>query len=153
MKGGLAIVLACLALAPLSTASQAALRRGHPAAADGTKRRSPEKQFPVDATWILQTMNGKPVTGEPPSFRIDSALRGSGFSGCNSFSTTLYPIRDQKLAAGAIALTRKTCDKAVMSTERSFLVGLHSLPRWDLRPDGDLTVTGASGPMVFRRGL
>lgn len=153
MTGGRVLAIALLALTCPGIVAEAAPRIRRPAPTAEPKRGAPEQSFPTDTTWVLQSLNGKPVTGEAPSFRIDSALRGSGFSGCNTFSMALYPIRGQKLASGAIAMTRKTCDKAVMATERNFLIGLHSLPRWDLRVDGDLTVTGASGPMVLRRGL
>lgn len=112
-----------------------------------------EQTFPIGATWVLQSIDGKPTEGEAPSFRIDDALRGTGFAGCNSFSMTLYPIKGQKLAAGAIAVTRKACDKPVLATERSFLIGLHSLPTWALSESGDLSLKGATGVMLFRRGI
>jgi heat shock protein HslJ len=113
----------------------------------------PEKNFPLGAIWVLQTIGGKPVSGDAPSFSIDEQLRATGFGGCNSFSLTMYPMRDQKLAAGAVAMTHKACAPPVMALEHSFLVGLHSMPKWDVSPEGTLTVTGATGTMTFRRGV
>ena len=112
-----------------------------------------EQQFPFGATWILDNIDGKPVAGDTPSFMVDDKLRATGFGGCNTFSMALYPIKEQKLAAGAIATTRKQCGKPVDDLERSMLVGLHSLPTWKLEPNGDLTVKGQTSTMRFRRGL
>ena len=67
---------------------------------------------------------------------------------------SLYPIKEQKLAAGSIAMTRKTCNKDVDDTEHTILVTLHSLPKWHLEPNGDLTVTAQNGAVMrFKRGL
>jgi heat shock protein HslJ len=114
-----------------------------------------EQQFPFGATWILSEIGGKPVSGDAPSFTLDDKLRAVGFGGCNTFSMALYPIREQKLAAGAIALTRKSCGKELDDNEHTMLVTLHSLPKWHLEPNGDLTVTAANSttPMRFKRGL
>jgi heat shock protein HslJ len=112
-----------------------------------------EQQFPFGATWILTDVDGKPVGGDAPSFSLDDKLRATGFGGCNTFSMALYPIKGQKLAAGAIASLRKTCGKPIDELEHNVLVGLHSLPVWHLEPNGDLTVKGATGMMHFRRGL
>ena len=113
-----------------------------------------EQQFPFGATWILSEMNGKPVSGDAPSFNLDDKLRATGFGGCNTFSMALYPIKEQKLAAGSIAMTKKTCGKELEDVEHNMLVSLHSLPKWHLEPNGDLTVTGQNNSVMrFRRGL
>lgn len=113
-----------------------------------------EQQFPFGATWILSDVAGKSVTGDAPSFNLDDKLRATGFGGCNTFSMALYPIKEQKLAAGSIAMTRKTCSKDIDDTEHNMLVTLHSLPKWHLEPNGDLTVTAQNGSVMrFRRGL
>jgi heat shock protein HslJ len=113
-----------------------------------------EQQFPYGATWILSEIGGRPVSGDAPSFDLDDKLRATGFGGCNTFSMALYPIREQKLAAGSIAMTKKTCGKDLDETEKSMLVTLHSLPKWHLESNGDLTVTGPNGAVLkFKRGL
>lgn len=114
-----------------------------------------EQQFPFGATWILSEIGGKSVSGDAPSFSLDDKLRAVGFGGCNTFSMALYPIREQKLAAGAIAVTRKSCGKDLDETEHNMLVTLHSLPKWHLEPNGDLTVVAANSttPLRFKRGL
>lgn len=112
-----------------------------------------EQQFPYGASWILSDVNGKPQSGDAPSFNLDDKLRATGFGGCNTFSMALYPIKDQKLAAGSIALTKKTCGKDTDELERTMLVGLHSLPKWHLEPNGDLTLSVQNIVLRFRRGL
>ena len=112
-----------------------------------------EQQFPFGATWVLTDIDGKTVSGDAPSFTLDDKLRATGFGGCNTFSLALYPIKDQKLAAGSIATLRKSCGKPADDLERSILLGLHSMPTWHLEPTGDLTVKGQTGTMRFRRGL
>jgi heat shock protein HslJ len=112
-----------------------------------------EQQFPFGSTWLLDSIDGKPMSGDVPSFRLDDKLRATGFGGCNSFSMAFYPIKGQKLAAGAIATTKKSCGKPIDDTERTVLVGLHSLPTWHLESNGDLTVKGQTGTMLFHRGL
>jgi heat shock protein HslJ len=149
----LTVIVACLLAATAAEAQSLHGRHQKPDAPAAPAPATQEKNFPLNNTWILQSINGKPVVGEPPTFQLDSTLRASGFSGCNTFSMILYPIKDQKLAGGAIALTHRTCDKDVMLAEHNFLVGLHSLPKWDSTPNGDLVITGATGAMLFRRGI
>ena len=111
-----------------------------------------EQQFPFGANWTLVDIDGRPPAGDQPSFTLDDKLRAIGFGGCNTFSMALYPIKGQKLAAGSIAATRKTCGKPIDDGERAFLIGIHSLPTWHLEPNGDLTLKGQNA-MRFRRGL
>src|SRR5438309_2338614 len=47
-----------------------------------------DKEFPTKATWNLKEINGKPPAGEA-SLTIDGALRGTGVSGCNTWSATI----------------------------------------------------------------
>jgi heat shock protein HslJ len=112
-----------------------------------------QKNFPLDQTWSLKEINGKPVQpGLDPSLKIDGNLRGSGFTGCNSWSATLYPIENQHLLVGPYALTKKQCAKDVMATEFGFLTGLTAKPTWDL-VNGDLVIKGPRGSMRFARSL
>ena len=146
------LLLACCALLPVAAHARVRQQKTEPDASS-LAHRSPEKVFPLDTTWVLASLNGRPVPGEAPSFVVSGQLRATGFSGCNSFSMTLYPVKDQKLAAGAVAITRKSCDKAVMASEHAFLVGLHSMPKWDLSMDGTLSLKTLVGTMAFRRGV
>ena len=86
------------------------------------------------------------------SLKIDSALRGSGFAGCNSWSATMYPVKDQHLAVGPYALTKKQCDKDTMAIEFGFLSALLGSPTWDL-VNGDLVIKGPRGAMRLVRSL
>ncbi len=112
-----------------------------------------QKNFPLDQTWQLRELNGKPVSSDlDVSLKIDSAYRGSGFTGCNSWSATLYPIKDQHLLIGPWALTKKQCDKDTMALEVSFLTGLQGQPTWDL-VNGELVIKGPRGEMRLARSL
>jgi heat shock protein HslJ len=110
-----------------------------------------DKEFPTKATWNLKEINGKPPAGEA-SLTIDGALRGTGVSGCNTWSATIYPVRGQKLAMGPVIMTKKTCDPQMMTFEKEYLTILHSGPTWDQNGD-TLTVKGATGSLVFARSL
>jgi heat shock protein HslJ len=112
-----------------------------------------QKNFPIDQTWQLRELNGKPVSADlDVSLKIDGAYRGSGFTGCNSWSATLYPVKDQHLLIGPWALTKKQCDKDTMALEFSFLSGLQGQPTWDL-VNGELVIKGPRGQMRLVRSL
>jgi heat shock protein HslJ len=112
-----------------------------------------QKNFPLDQTWSLRELNGKPVPpGSDVSLKIDGSLRGSGFTGCNSWSATLYPVKDQHLAVGPYALTKKQCAKDVMQLELGFLSALVGSPTWDL-VNGDLVIKGPRGALRLARSL
>src|SRR5208282_6944519 len=112
-----------------------------------------QKNFPLDQTWSLRELNGKPVpAGVDVSLKIDGTLRGSGYTGCNSWSATMYPVKDQHLAVGPYALTKKQCDKDLMALEAGFLTGLLGSPEWDL-VNGDLVIKGPRGSMRLARSL
>ena len=112
-----------------------------------------QKNFPLDQTWQLKELNGKPVPADlDVSLKIDGALRGSGFTGCNSWSATMYPIKDQHLAVGPYALTKKQCDKDTMAIEFGFLTALLAQPSWDL-VNGELVIKGPRGSMRLARSL
>ena len=147
------VLLAALALMVAGATPARAFPHHRRQEAAPEARRSPEKTFPLGTIWVLQSIDGKPVTGDAPSFKIDSALRASGFAGCNTFSMTLYPVKDQKLAAGGIALTRNVCDAGTMAREHTMLLALHSLPKWDLAVDGTLSVRNGATLLVFRNGI
>ncbi len=101
----------------------------------------------------MRELNGKPVSSDLDiSLKIDSAFRGSGFTGCNSWSATLYPVQNQHLLIGPWALTKKQCDKDTMALEASFLTGLQGQPTWDL-VNGELVIKGARGEMRLARSL
>lgn len=112
-----------------------------------------QKSFPLDQTWSLRELNGKPIPSSlDVSLKIDGALHGTGFAGCNSWSAVMYPVKDQHLAVGQYALTKKQCDKETMAIEVGFLSGLLGGPAWDL-VNGDLVIQGPRGKMRLVRSL
>jgi heat shock protein HslJ len=112
-----------------------------------------QKNFPLDQTWSLRELNGKPVPpGLDVSLKVDGALHGSGFAGCNSWSAVIYPIKDQHLAVGGVALTKKQCDKDTMAIEVGFLTALLGEPAWDL-VNSELVIKGPRGALRLVRSL
>jgi len=112
-----------------------------------------QKNFPLDQTWSLRELNGKPVpAGLDVSLKIDGALRGTGFTGCNTWSATMYPVKDQHLLVGPYALTKKQCDKDTTAIEVGFLTALLAQPSWDL-VNGELVIKGARGSLRLVRSL
>ncbi|MDE2578170.1 MAG: META domain-containing protein [Hyphomicrobiales bacterium] len=121
-----------------------------------TEQKEPEKAayetpFPTKMNWTLSTINGKRAPAEA-TLNIDENLRGTGVSGCNSWSAALYPIRGHRLAMGPVAITKKTCGKEIDGFERQYLTILHSGPHWDLQ-GSTLTVKVQNQTLVFNRGL
>jgi heat shock protein HslJ len=111
-----------------------------------------EKQFPLGSSWTAVSLNGRSLGGERPSIQLDDQLRAKGFAGCNSYSATAFPLRQQAFAVGPIAVTRRACDAASMATERSFLVALRTSQQWDL-VGGQLILRGQNGEIRFDRAL
>ena len=111
-----------------------------------------EKQYPLGAAWTAVSQNGKSFPGERPTLTIDDTLRAKGFAGCNTFSATAYPLREQGLAVGPVAVTRRSCEAGLNASERSFLVALRGARKWDL-VQGQLVLSGAAGELRFERAL
>jgi heat shock protein HslJ len=112
-----------------------------------------QKSFPLDQSWSLRELNGKPVPATlDVSLKVDAALHGSGFAGCNSWSAVIYPIKGQHLAVGQYALTKNKCDKDVTAIEVGFLSALLGGPAWDL-VNGDLVIKGPRGALRMVRSL
>ncbi|MCU4178918.1 META domain-containing protein [Bosea sp. BH3] len=111
-----------------------------------------EKTFPLGASWSVVQFNGKPVYDRRATLLIDQNLRGTGFGGCNTFSASAYPLRQQGLAVGPIAVTKRACDKGAQEFERAFLMALRATNKWDL-VNGRLLLKGASGEVTLSRSL
>ncbi len=113
-----------------------------------------EKRFPMGASWTAVSLNGKPFNGaERPSFTITEQYRATGFGGCNPFSATAYPLREQHLAVGPIAFTKRQCDKSLMALEQAFFVALRTAAVWDIIDGGTLVVKSQAGELRFERML
>lgn len=116
-------------------------------------KKKEEKRFPLGVAWIAVSMNGKTIGGtERPAFSVDEQFRVRGFGGCNSFSTTAYPLREQGIAVGPLALTKRSCDKGVMASETAFFTALRTSAKWDTQI-GSLVIRGPAGELKFERSL
>ena len=150
----LALLIAALAAA---TAAQAqSQRRGNEDQRVQDKGEAPpprvDKIFPVKASWVAVSLNGKPFTGERPTFVVDEQFSLRGFGGCNTFAATAFPLREQRFAVGPFALTKKTCDKAIMDQERNFLIALRTSVQWDTTVS-ELIIKSQNGELKFERSL
>ncbi len=61
-----------------------------------------DKIFPLGSSWVAVSLNGKAFGGERPTFSLDDQLRARGFGGCNNYSATAYPLREQGMAVGPV---------------------------------------------------
>ena len=114
--------------------------------------RKRDKVFPLKSTWVAISLNNKPFSGDRPSFTLDDQFRARGFGGCNTFSATAYPLREQRFAVGPLALTKKACEKAAMTAEQQFLVALRTSATWDI-VGSSLVIKTQNGELKFERGL
>jgi heat shock protein HslJ len=145
-----AALLIALATASLAQA-QTATRSAAPAPGLVPQPRQ-EKIFPLGTTWVAVSLNGRPFTGDRPSFSLDQQFRAKGFAGCNTYAATAYPLREQNLAVGPFALTKKTCDKGLMASEQAFLVALRAGGKWN-QEGSTLVIKSQSGELKFERAL
>ena len=149
-------VLVVSALAWSATADAQAQRGGShqpnqkPSTAPQSKR---DRQFPVPSSWVATSLNGKPFSGpDRPTLSLDQQYRAKGFGGCNTFSATMWPLREQRLATGPLALTKKQCDKAVMEAERAFLIAVRTAGLWDFE-GVTLVIKSQSGELRLERSI
>jgi heat shock protein HslJ len=108
--------------------------------------------FPHNQTFLLKDINGK----TPPVdmwIMIDSNSRGSGFSGCKSWSG-VFVVGPDRLGPKAMpAVNEQKCDPALQALERDYWSILLSGPYWDTQ-GSDLILKGAKGgAMRFTRSL
>lgn len=143
----------------LATSAQAQSRRAGqpdqraPQTGDTKIIMKEDKKFPLGANWVAVSINDKPYTGaERPIFLLNDQYRATGFGGCNSFSATAFPLREQAIAVGPLALTRRSCDKGVMEAERAYFIALRTTQKWDT-VQGALVLTGPNGQLKFERSL
>jgi heat shock protein HslJ len=150
-----ALIVSMLAVATTADAQMRGRRGGQeekdPNAPSPFAKR--EKQFPVPSSWVIVSLNGKPYGGvDRPTFTLDQQFRAKGFGGCNTYSATAYPLKEQHFAVGPLALTKKQCDKPVMGAEHTFFVAIRTAQQWDL--DGlNLVIKGPNGELRFERSI
>lgn len=112
-----------------------------------------EKRFPLGKQWVAVSFNNRPFTGvERPGFILNDQYRATGFGGCNSFSATAFPLKEQGIAVGPLALTKRSCDKATMDLERAYFIALRTAAKWDT-VQGALVLKSPTGEIRFERSL
>ena len=111
-----------------------------------------DRVFPLGSTWIAVSLNGSPFTGDRPSFTLNQQFRATGFSGCNTYSATALPLREQGLAVGPFAMTKRSCGRDVMAREQAFLVALRTAGKWE-QQGSTLLLRSPNGDLRFERAL
>jgi heat shock protein HslJ len=111
-----------------------------------------EKMFPLGVSYIAVSLNGREFPGERPAVLLDDNFRLRGFAGCNNYSAIAYPQQQQGIAVGPFALTKRSCERAIMDSERSFLVALRSAQKWDVQ-GSTLIISGPNGELRLERSL
>jgi heat shock protein HslJ len=139
-------------LAVFAFASPARAQPARPQQPVPAPKPTQEKIFPLGTTWVAVSLNGRPYSGDRPSFTLNKQYRATGFGGCNNYSATAYPLREQNLAVGPFALTKKSCPGNAMAVERAFLVALRSSQKWD-QQGSTLTIQTENGELRFERAL
>lgn len=111
----------------------------------------PEKQsfsFPSNRTFVAETFKGQPFKGDRPTLLLSTTNRATGFSSCNNWSATALVGRNQRIAVGPIAVTKRKCEARLMHNEQIFLYVFRSAQAWSF--DGRvLTILSPAGPMTF----
>lgn len=110
------------------------------------------KPFPHNFMFVLKDINGK----TPPVdmwIRIDSTMRGAGFSGCKAWSG-VFVVGGNRLGPKAMpAVNDQKCDPALQALEHDFWNVMLSGPYWDTQ-GSDLILKGAKGGVMrFTRSL
>jgi heat shock protein HslJ len=135
-----------------------ALAKGKPAQKENQQEATAQepppnyKPFPHNYIFNLKDINGKAPTADI-WIRIDSTMRGSGFSGCKSWSG-VFVVGGNRLGPKAMpAVADAKCDPALQAIERDFWQVMLSGPFWDLQ-GSDLILKGAKGGVLrFTRSL
>ncbi|HEX2726138.1 MAG TPA: META domain-containing protein [Beijerinckiaceae bacterium] len=151
------LVLVLAALASATSAGAQAQRQGAQQQNKQQQSNVPQskrdRQFPVPSSWVATSLNGKPFSGpDRPTLSLDQQYRAKGFGGCNTFSATMWPLREQRMATGPLALTKKKCDKAVMDSEHAFFVAVRTAGQWDFE-GVILVIKSQSGELRLERSI
>lgn len=149
------VLSAALALAlPIAEAQAQRRKGGNPQQQQGEAlpAKPNDKTFPLGKSWLAVSLNGKPFGADRPAFTLDQQFRARGFGGCNTFSAVAYPLREQGIAVGPLALTKRACDKETMAIENAFLSALRYSQKWDLVA-GQLVIKGPAGELRFDRSI
>jgi heat shock protein HslJ len=110
------------------------------------------KPFPHNHIFNLTDINGKSPSADI-WLRIDSTMRGSGFSGCKAWSG-VFVVGANRLGPKTMpAVHDAKCDPALQAIERDFWQVMLSGPFWDTQ-GSDLILKGAKGGVLrFTRSL
>jgi heat shock protein HslJ len=105
----------------------------------------------LDGSWVLASLNGKPIAGDEISLEFDSAAgRASGSTGVNRWSGG-FKFDGQSIKFGPLVTTRRAGPPEAMQLEREFTQALDSAA--EITGDAERLVlsTGDEQELVFKR--
>ena len=87
------------------------------------------------AIWIVEQIEGRAVTGDPPELTLDT-LKGavSGSTGVNRLHSQFF-LKGNAITFGTIATTRRAGTEQAMNTELRFLSTLEQVNSWRFHND------------------
>ncbi|MDQ0472676.1 META domain-containing protein [Labrys wisconsinensis] len=104
--------------------------------------------FPFDRTLVAVSYKDQRFKDDRPSILVSQNNRGTGYSACNNWSATVLARKDNTMAVGPVAISKRVCDARLMHNEQVFLFVLKTAAQWKF--DGrTLTINGPYGPMTF----
>ena len=93
--------------------------------------------------WSVETIDGRPISGRPPSVAFAHEDRISGAAGCNSYFG-IYEAENGAIDVRALGHTERACAAPIMTMEQSFLAVLDKAQRYE-REDTRLVITAEDG--------
>jgi heat shock protein HslJ len=118
-----------------------------PAVAQGARN------FPFDKPFRVISISGFDVQKQTITFTVsktqkDGRHQSSGNACCNNW-TAGADVREDQFEIADLGTTKKTCTKAMMTTEEAFLTTLKSAHKWRLDDKGRLIVEGEAGRLLL----
>ena len=104
----------------------------------------------LEGEWIIEVVDNIKVVPEAPMTLTIRGSRISGNASCNSYSGGIT-VDGTNVKVDQILTTMKTCDGVRLAQEREFLALLRTIARYELRPNGALTLISASGKNITAR--
>jgi heat shock protein HslJ len=101
--------------------------------------------------WTVENIDSKPTMKEHKaslSFGTDAELSGSG--SCNRYFGS-YALSGEGLAISGIGSSMMMCEQPIMDQEARFLDTLRNTQRFEITPDGRLSLLAKDGRSIIAR--
>lgn len=106
----------------------------------------------LQGEWVVTELMDATLPDGPPVTLLFDSGQVSGFSGCNTYTTTAS-VTGGKLALGSLGMTRMACGQEAMAVEIAFIRAMQRIDEARIGPDGTLSLSGFGLEMMrARRG-